>query len=147
MVDFSFVLPSLSSVLLPMGFFFFLILLLDGPVTPPPMKSIDPFEAEAAAQAGSTEDCSCLFWYCGEMPLLCILLWEIVILCGLTGWRFLFVISPPTYHWEIPPENTARLLAKQEESFTKFSNIWSIWNCCHSCLHLSSEEGKFPQAS
>lgn len=87
------------------------------------------------------------FWYRGEMlPLLYILFWEIVILSGFTRWRFLLVISSPTYHREIPLENTARLLAKQEESFTKFSNILSIWNCCHSCLHLSSEEGKLPQA-
>lgn len=80
------------------------ILLLDGPVTQPARKNIDLFEAAAAAQAGATEDCSCLFWYCGEMPLLYILFREIVMLCGFTGWRFLFVISPPTYHWEIPPK-------------------------------------------
>lgn len=126
--------------------FLMFTLLLDGPVTQTPMKSIDPFEAKAAAQAGATEDCSCLVWFCGEMLLFYILFWEIVILCGFTGWRFLFVISSPTYHWEIPPENIARLLAKQEESFTKFSNTLSIWNCCHSCFHLSSEGSKLPQA-
>lgn len=37
------------------------ILLLDGPITQPPRKSIDPSEAEAAAQGGATEDCSCFF--------------------------------------------------------------------------------------
>lgn len=138
----SFVLPSLSSVFLSMGCFMF-ILLLVGPVTQPPKKSNDPFEAGAAVQEGATEDCSCLFWLCGEMPLL-FLFWD-----SHTLWFYWVEIFICDFSSNLQLGNTlwkhCKLLAKQEESFTKFSNITNIWNC-HSCLHLSSEEGKLLQA-
>lgn len=46
---------------------FLFILLLDGPVTQSPGKSIDPPGAEAAAQAEAPEGSSHLFWHWGDM--------------------------------------------------------------------------------
>lgn len=88
-----------------------------------------------------------LIWgWNGRKPLFCILFSQN---CH-TLWFFcsgiFFGDFPFNCFWETPTVNTARLLVKQAENFTKFSNILSIWNCCHSCFHQSSDEVKLPQA-
>lgn len=128
---------------------FLFILLLDGLVMQPPGKSIDPPEAEVAAQTGATKSCSHLFRYWGEMEgspyfTSCFdkLLYFVVLLFG----DLFFVFSPSTCCGETGPENTVQLLVKQADIFTAFSNILSVLNCCHSCFHQSSREGKLSRA-
>lgn len=51
---------------------------------------------------------------------------KIAILCGFSVRGFFFGDFPFNCFWETRTVNTARLLVKQAENFTKFSNILSI---------------------
>lgn len=127
----------MSSVVLPTGVF--LILLLDSPATQPPRRSTVPPATKAGSYRGLLTFVLILGWS-GRKPLFYILFWQIAIFCGFNVLFLFWCVCD--FPFNLLLRHTSWKYCKttgKTESFTKFSNILSLWNCCHSYLRLSCD--------